>query len=296
MENNVIFICPSWEERSYLGFLKDCDDTAPNKVVVIKKVRPINEQEIVNSINSIIDACSNRHIDYEIIEWKEASPDNWGKLQTRLNGLLTTDNRIHLDITTMPRDILWTLLFFFSQYSNHVDVRYYQPCSYNETWLSREPANPRFLLKHSGIVELGKPTCLVVITGFDTERTKQIVTKFEPQRIILCIQEGEQFGNSNRNKDTIHEESCNLLGNTNVTITKINAYSDDFGFETINSLLDSLSNYNVILASFGPKPSAIGAYKAYQHHPNIALCYVPCKEFNKDYCKGLGGLLKMSFK
>ena len=101
MENNVIFICPSWEERSYLGFLKDCDDTAPNKVVVIKKVRPINEQEIVNSINSIIDACSNRHIDYEIIEWKEASPDNWGKLQTRLNGLLTTDNRIHLDITTI---------------------------------------------------------------------------------------------------------------------------------------------------------------------------------------------------
>ena len=296
MENNVIFICPSWEERSYLGFIKDCDDTTPSKVVIIKKVHPINEREIINSINSIIDVCNNRQIEHETIEWNAASSENWRELQTRLNKLLNTNNKIQLDITTMPRDILWTLLFFFSQYSNHVDVRYYQPCSYNDTWLSREPANPRFLLKHSGIVELGKPTCLVVITGFDTERTKQIVKKFEPQRIILCIQEGEQFGNSNRNKGIIHKRSCNLLGSTNVTITQINAYSDDFGFGTINSLLNELSKYNVILASFGPKPSAIGAYLAYQHHPNIALCYVPCKEFNKEYCKGLGNLFKMSFK
>ena len=61
---------------------------------------------------------------------------------------------------------------------------------------------------------------------------------------------------------------------------------DDYiylNMNVINENLRSLSDYNVILTSFGPKLSSIGVYMAYLNHPEIALCYVPCKEYNINY-------------
>lgn len=45
---------------------------------------------------------------------------------------------------------------------------------------------------------------------------------------------------------------------------------------------------NFILTSLGPKLSAISAYQCYLEHPEIALSYLPCKEYNVDYCHGIG--------
>ena len=53
MENNIIFICPSWEDRSLLGFKQDCDDVKTNKVIALRKEHPINESEITDCIEKI---------------------------------------------------------------------------------------------------------------------------------------------------------------------------------------------------------------------------------------------------
>ena len=78
---------------------------------------------------------------------------------------------------------------------------------------------------------------------------------------------------------------------------EINSYADDFGKNAISKIVEKLtSTYNVILTSLGPKPSAVSAYLTYMDNPMIALCYVPCREYNKDYCKGLRQLYKYAFK
>ena len=295
MENNVIIICPSWEDRSFLGFIRDCNDIKANKVIALRKEHPINEVEITDCIEKITSHCTQQGIAYKDFIWKDSPIENGESLNLCLNQLEPTDI-VHIDITTMPRDIIWTILFFLNQRSNKILIRYYQPKSYHDTWLSKEPYSPRLLLKHSGIIELGKPQCVVIITGFDGERTRQIVSKFEPQKVVLCVQKGEQYDNPQRNEANRHKDICRSIGVTDVSPFEIDCYGTDFGEETIDSVLSSLSDYNVILASFGPKPSAIGVYKAYQQHTEVALCYVPCKEYNKDYCQGIGGLLVMDYK
>ena len=295
MENNIIFICPSWEDRSLLGFEQDYDEVKISKVIAIRKEHPINELEISNCIDKITNICTQQAITYEEIIWMDNPSENSEQLSSCLNKLNTNDI-VHIDITTMPRDVIWTLLFFLNQRSNHVLIRYYKPESYHDTWLSKEPLSPRLLLKHSGIIQLGKPQCVVIITGFDVERTRQIVSKFEPQKVVLCIQKGEQFNNTNRNISSCHELICKNVGVSDISFVEIDSYGADFGEKTIDDVILSLSNFNIIISSFGPKPSAIGVYMAYQKHQEVALCYVPCKEYNKDYCKGIGSLYTIDYK
>ena len=295
MSNNIIFLCPSWEERSYLGFEQDNKDIVVNKVIAINKVQPINGTEISVCIDKIKNACHQKAIAYEELMWKESPIENANILNSSLKQFDENDV-LHIDITTMPRDIIWTLLFFLNHNPNRVIIRYYQPISYCDTWLSKEPYSPRLLLKHSGIIELGKPLCVVIVTGFDMERTRQIVSKFEPHKVVLCIQKGPQFNNANRNEVNKHELICKSTGVSNVSSVDIDCYGEDFGGETIENVISSLSDYNIIISSFGPKPSAIGVYMAYQKHQEVALCYVPCKEYNKDYCKGIGNLYTINYK
>lgn len=295
MKNNVLIICPSWEDRSFIGFKQDCEDIKACRVIAVRKEHPINELEISDCIEKTIGICHQQSIVYEELMWKENPIENDNSLQSCINGL-GTDAVVHIDITTMPRDIIWTLLFFLNQNPNKVLIRYFQPESYHDTWLSKEPYLPRLLLKHSGIIELGKTQCVVIITGFDEERTRQIVSKFEPQKVVLCVQKGEQYNNIQRNEAARHESICRSVGVTDVSAVGIDCYATDFGENAIDSVLTSLSDYNVIIASFGPKPSAIGVYKAYQNHPEVALCYVPCKEYNKEYCVGIGKLFTLNFK
>lgn len=295
MENNVIIICPSWEDRSFMGFKRDCEELKPNKVIALRKERPINESEISDCIEKINSLCIQQAIAYEDVIWKNNPIENGESLNLCLNWLEPNDI-VHIDITTMPRDLIWTLLFFLNQRSNQILIRYYQPESYHDTWLSKEPYSPRLLLKHSGIIEFGKQQCVVIVTGFDIERTRQIISKFEPQKVVLCIQKGQQFDNANRNGVNQHELICRNAGVSNVTSIEIDSYGEDFGKNAINNVISSLSDYNVIIASFGPKPSAIGVYMAYQEHTEVALCYVPCKEYNKDYCYGIGNLYTMKYK
>jgi hypothetical protein len=43
-----------------------------------------------------------------------------------------------------------------------------------------------------------------------------------------------------------------------------------------------------VVSSLGPKLSAISVYKTFLKHPEIALTYIPCREYNENYCEGIG--------
>jgi len=49
-----------------------------------------------------------------------------------------------------------------------------------------------------------------------------------------------------------------------------------------------LEKYNIILNSLGAKISAISLFKLWLSYPQLALSYIPSKEYNKDYSSGIG--------
>lgn len=293
-EVNILFTFPSWEERSLLGFLKICKEYKIQHVVTLEKEFPINETETSCCTLKINDYCDRHKIKKQKILWKDHPISDWNTL-SNLILQIPQEVSLYLDISTMPRDIIWTMFFFLRQRFKRFNIIYFKPKSYNDEWVSREPSSPRFLLKHSGIMEIGKPTCTVIITSFDTSRTEYILSRFEPQKVILCVPEGNQFNNESRNNIDTHSAICRRSGNTNVFCHSINAFSADFGQKTIENIISSLSEYNVIVSSFGPKTTAISTYLAYIKHPEIALCYVPCRQYNVFYSSGLGDMISCVF-
>lgn len=137
-----------------------------------------------------------------------------------------------------------------------------------------------------------------LVTGFDEDRTKYMLYKYEPQKVYLLVQEGEQFNNKQRNNESAHRLVCEDFGlnKENIISKQIDSYSPDFGFEVIESVINEENQSNIILASFGPKPSAIAAYRCYMKHSEIALCYLPCKDYNVDYCQGIGESLSYTLE
>lgn len=287
---NVYIIYPSWEERSFLGFQRYLVNNSLDIVYIIEKENSINSEVTLSSINKIKQLCLDN--DIEIIP--VSINNNEKEIYEQVIYLVETidrQNKIFLDITTMSRNIIWTLLFSIKQCYSNLEVLYNLPECYCDDWISKEPSTPSLLFKHSGIIDLDLKNCLIIITGFDTDRTKQLVKFYDPQKIVLLVQSSNQFDNNKRNNSKDHLNVCLELGYNpnNIEINSIDAYGIDLGRKVIEFVtLKYKEEYNLIFASLGPKLSAISLYEVFLNNSEIALSYVPSKKYNPNYCRGLG--------
>ncbi|WP_294003965.1 hypothetical protein, partial [Sphingomonas sp.] len=188
---------------------------------------------------------------------------------------------VSLDGTTMPREVTWFLLHATGELRLTTDYIYVPAGSYGE-WLSKESLQPRLVLKRSGVLYPDKPTCVMAMSGFDIGRLNQLVSYFEPAKVEVAKQVGERYGNAGRNNPQLSEYGRR-------------AHIFDFdGFDLSGAshvLLKSrieplLPNYNVLLASLGPKLSAVTAFEITEELPEVALVYIPSSSYNREYSKG----------
>ena len=277
---NILILYPSWESRSYSGFLRDIEKSSFSHSIIVRNATH-HREEAQKQVEEIRKKCMENHINISYLDIDSDVANNWRIIENEIATFVDKEDKISIDITTMSRNIVWSILYFLREKVKNVDVVYHKPRTYNNEWISREPEQPRLLFKHSGIYDLAKKTTLVLVTGFDEDRTKYMLYKYEPQKVYLLVQKGEEdFG----------------LNRDNIISKQIDTYAPDFGFKIVESVIKEEKQSNVILASFGPKPSAIATYRCYMQHPEIALCYLPCKEYNVDYCQGIGESLSYSLK
>ena len=189
-----------------------------------------------------------------------------------------------MDLTTMPREMIWSVLFWLEAASVEVDYVYYRPETYAEDWLARDPNSPRLVYKLAGTLEVGRPTALVAVTGFDENRCRQAIEFYEPARVLLATQRGGQFKNDMRNVGPKFGRD-----DKRITRVEVDAYCEDHGYRVLRPEVEMLAEeHNIILCSFGPKPSAIALYRLQREFPQTALAYIGCKEYNPKYSTGLG--------
>ena len=284
---NILIIYPSWEERSLLGFEKDIESTPYDRVILFENAAPINSDEIECLKNEIVMRCSDRNLKCEKIKLDFEGSSFWGILKEVVTDF-AADDKVVIDISTMSRNLIWALLFFIREKVSSVDVIYHQPKKYSNDWLSRDAELPRLLFKHSGIVSIEKQTLLVIVTGFDLERTKQLVYFYNPNKVVLLIQKPNRLDDEKRNTVVLHADECRKIG-IKADVEAIDCYDEAWGYNVIEKVVsDNISDYNIIVSSLGPKLSAISVYQTYLKYPEIALTYIPCKEYNVNYCEGIG--------
>lgn len=280
---NTLIAVLGWEDRFYKGIESDLGHYKLDQLLLIRYVECNHLTD--ESRVKVEELCSTKGVSVQYIEITDKDTvSTWKKLDVFFSNSENFGERVLIEMSTMPRDTIWSLLSFLTNIKSSVDYVYYTPQNYSRDWLSREPGKPRLLFKHSGISRLGKQTALIILTGFEIERTKQLVYFFEPKKTILGLQVGNQFDNKARNI-AIHES---IKGYTETDEFELDAYSEDNGFNAINAQVEKLKdNFNIIITSLGPKPTAVAIYKTFLQHPEIALSYVPAKEFNPNYSEGI---------
>ncbi|MCF8256905.1 MAG: hypothetical protein K9J06_05100 [Flavobacteriales bacterium] len=282
----VLFIGLSWEERCFLGLKVDHKYYNRTTKVVLLYNEHSSDRDAANR-DKIIQYCKKRNIIVQEILLKyNDSIFNWKTIEKAIFGIREELGRAVLDITTLPRELAWTLLYNIGKYTPSVQYIYHSPAKYTDEWVCKEPGAPRLLFRHSGISELNKPTALIILTGFDEIRTKKLVEYYEPKFLALGIQTGSKYSNNVRNSLSKHLDV--VKGEVEHTHFSIDAYSKEHGLGQLNRIIKQLRGYNIVACSHGPKLTLVSLYRSHQSNPQMALCYVPSRLYNINYSDGIG--------
>lgn len=291
--SNIYCIFIGWEERCLISAL-DSLDKSYDLCLIMYSTEFIHRTE--SNRQSIINRCNDLNIPYKCEEVPVFDPaKSWTACHNLFNKIF--DSNVLINISTMPRSIMWISFGLLEHNNCNISFIYARPASYGDN-ITGSPLSPWIQPKQSGIPDLDKPVALLISVGFDTDRTQQLIKYFSPEIIVMAGQAGTDYQTNERctsehiDKIVSKQQPCSFGGCTQqdckASFVSIDSYSGDFGYSTIKPIAqDLLSNYNLVLSSLGPKPSAVAIYKIYKDFPVSALVYAPYKEISTNYSSGV---------
>ena len=296
MNNNItLFTVLGWEQRFLSGTNHILEHNKIYNVYLICFTDYLHMNNMNENLKAIKELMKEKNIELNIIKLEyEDSISNWKKLDVFFNS--TKFQEVIINITTFPRETIWTFLFFLRLSVPCITYIYYKPDSYDksEGGLTKNHKSPRLLFKHSGVFDIDKKLVIFIITGFDHNRTDLLIEYYEPSKVVYLSQKGEQFENMKRNCGICPKTAFENIDIENIAI---DSYNVDESHKILNGLIEKHTDYNIIITSQGPKTSAICTYLAYLNNNNIALAYVPAREFSGEYSfgfdnKSVNGIIK----
>ena len=281
----TLIMFASWEDRFPLGFTKDVQGSSIASVLVyfFSQFDSLTEANRKN----VSRQCELRNIRYSDVQLGALCPaGNWRKILESLDSDVHEGEPVVVDISTMPREIIWYVLWMLERRSIATRYVYHSPESYAQTWLSRDPRAPRLVYKLSGLAYPGAKTALLVTAGFDYERTKRLIDWYEPGKLIVGVQSPSIFPQN----DHVEQNYVGRLEReSDVVIFQVDAFSEGRGIKEIREQLDTLDgSYNIVMSSLGPKLTSVTLYRLQRMREEIGLVYAPSREYNEEYSCGLG--------
>ncbi len=200
---------------------------------------------------------------------------------------LTQEGSITLDCTTFNREALiiccTVVKSLFKAYNWR--VAYASPQGHG-SWLSRGFRGVRNIMGFSGVQHPEQPTILVILSGFEDQRTIRLIEEHEPSKVLLGIGDPPTDAKFlNRNK----QEQKLILARQDVEGFDFPANAIEDCLNYLESLLSQyLPTCNIVLAPMSTKLSTLACMLAARRHPQIQLTYSLPGEYNtKDYSTGV---------
>lgn len=286
----------SWEPRFHLGSIRILEKYPEDYDQLVCLVATDFEDWTIENRLKVKAVCEQRKIDYIEHGYVLTDPlSAWRSVTIEFLEIISSTS-FSIDVTTMPRLIIWTFLSLVRQ--SHVAqdsffVFYSRPADYGDDWVSRDPRKPFMVPRCGGITKLDCQTALFVISGYDMERIGQLMTVFEPAELIIAVQTGSQFGNKPRNLDEVLKLRAEF---PSAVIVDLDAYTSDCGYNQLKNILAPyLEEYNVVASSLGPKLSSVALMRIYSETESLSLVYTPSADYNRDYSKGIGETVECFF-
>lgn len=280
MSNKILITSLGWEPRFLSGIENTLTGDKPDQLIIFKPLTFFQEISNKNQ-NTLTKNLVDLGIEHKYHEFNSNDHVETWNIVTRALAAMGPGTEIILDITTMPRYLTWACLHNLDLMKTKFKCVYYPPASYGD-WLSTDTGKPQMVFRHSGVAYPDRPTCLVLFSGFDLSRAQNFVDFFEPKKVILITQDGDQLDN---NKRCIEQ----LSGGANIQTYKLNAYSETLLLKNkiVELVKDYLDEFNIVATTVGPRPSTIALYMLNREIPSIGLVYANAHQYNENYSFGI---------
>ncbi len=210
-------------------------------------------------------------------------------IASNLSNLCVNSQRILIDITSFTRESLLILVKFLTDNlcpENSVEFIYANASEYSignpsdEKWLSKGNREIRSILGYPGTLIPSKQNHLIVLLGFEDERSLSLIRECEPSRISLGISDRTEQA-SIPHQDTNEARLRRLksvIGSVNeFTFAGYDARDTKV---TIQQLISNATDYNTIIAPMNTKISTLGAAMVALKNKSIQICYAQAELYN----------------
>ncbi len=205
---------------------------------------------------------------------------------------------VYIDISTFPRESLLIILKFFHIYrENFHKINFVYRAANAENNLSKVIVDIRSILGFMGDNDPNKPLHLIVLSGFEFERAKNIIDSLEPNVISIG------YGSISESTSKVsHQRNCDFT-------KKLRAYYSDeniqvFDHSLVNpentkikilNIVNEYSEYNTTIVPLNNKLSTLGAGLAALEQPSTQLFYSQMAEYNIKYSTPLDDFYVYNF-
>ena len=195
--------------------------------------------------------------------------------------------QVHVDATTFTREALVVSCALFRRQTCPAAFRvlYATPVSHG-TWLSRGFRCVRNIMGFAGHQIPGLPSVLVILSGFEAERTIRVIDEHEPSLVLLGL--GDPPVTKSLLERNLKEQEL-VLARQDVKRFYFPANSVEKCARRLASVIEPLlKGHNVIVAPMSTKLSTIAAMIVAEEIPAVQLTYCVPGEYNTEsYSEGL---------
>lgn len=197
----------------------------------------------------------------------------------------TPKKNIVVDISTFTRESLLIILRYLLVHKNNFsEVILFYRCASVAPVLSDGVESIRSVLGYIGDISLDKPTHLVLLSGFEHERAKEIIDSLEPD--FISVGYGAEGQSITQELYELNKKFTATLvayySGENIRVFK-HSLKDPISVKNdLLQLVDEKPEYNTVIAPLNNKISTIGAGLAGAANADIQIIYSQVEEYNES--------------
>jgi len=191
---------------------------------------------------------------------------------------------ITIDISGFTKIYLLELLYYFVVELNLGIPRILHTTqTYLQTKLTRGVEQITTIPNFFGSISLEKQTVLVLLLGFEAERSLVVWKHFNPMKTVALITNPPRSGNVDYLKYA-RENNSYLLSQSSVEMRDVPA-DNPYG---VRKVLEDIYNetresFNMVIGPFGTKPQVIGVFLFCLEHPKVQVIYSFPVKYTRSY-------------
>ena len=289
--DDLFIVCASYEPRSTaVGELLSEDYRARTGIIYVnQEFVQGSVAELTNeNLNTLLENLT-VHCD-SICQITGSWLDPCVQLESARECLLSANlsrgqSRITLDATTFNREALLTITELIREiYNPFIRIAYVSPLDHGN-WLSQGFRCVRNVMGFPGIQQPSKQTLLMVLSGFEPERTAKLIEEHEPSKVLFGIGNPPtdiKFLARNKNEQKL------IFSRQDIVQFEFPANDIITCWECLEQTIKPYKeDYNIIIAPMNTKLSSLAVLLTAEHNAEIQISYCVPGEYNvKDYSSG----------